>query len=254
LALTFSKAKQKLSMVKENPKSSSRLASLLEAEERALELLDAVEEAGLIAPGRTERQIEDAIGNLAEQRFGVQRNWHDRLVRAGPNTLMNAGEIASDRMVAEDDMVFVDLGPVFADWEADVGRTIALGRDPAKHALCAALPLEFAAVRSHYERNPGITGAELYAFACASAEGAGWRFGGKIAGHIVGEFNHRDWPGDRQLTRIGPNNPTPLADLDPFGRERFWILEIHLVALDESFGGFYEGLIHRDAEVFSAVS
>ena len=221
-----------------------RLAALQEAEGRAFALLDAIERKGLIAPGRSERAIEADIVRLARTDFGVTRDWHEGLVRAGVNTLAVAPDAMPERHVAADDIVFVDLGPVFAEWEADVGRSYAIGDDPAKHALCAALPEQFAEVRRHYRDHSDITGAELYAFAVASAAAAGWRFGGKIAGHIVGEYNHREWPGDRQLTRIAPANPSRLSNPDPFGRERFWILEIHLVAPDGSFGGFYEKLIH----------
>ncbi len=221
-----------------------RLAALQDAEGRAFALLDAIEREGLIAPGRSERAIEADIARLARADFAVTRDWHEGLVRAGVNTLAVAPDPMPERHVAADDMVFVDLGPVFAEWEADVGRSYAIGADPARHALCAALPEQFAKVRRHYGDNPEITGAGLYAFAVASAEEAGWRFGGKIAGHVVGEYNHREWPGDRRLTRIAPYNPTRLSDPDVFGRERFWILEIHLVAPDGSFGGFYEKLIH----------
>jgi Xaa-Pro aminopeptidase len=201
----------------------------------------------LIAPGRTEGAIEADIAALARAEFGVERHWHDRLVRAGPNTLLVAGDEAPMRTVAADDIVFVDLGPVFAQWEADVGRCFAFGNDPVKQALCRDLPLQFAALQRVFHDDPEITGAALYDVAVASAERAGWRFGGKIAGHIVGEFNHREWPGDKHLTRISPANPTRLADPDVFGRPRYWIGEIHLISPDGAFGGFYERLLHEAA-------
>jgi Xaa-Pro dipeptidase len=223
-----------------------RLAELLAAERRALSLLDRIEALGLIAPGRTEGEIEADIAALAQGEFGVTRHWHDRLVRAGANTLMIAGEEASDLAVAHDDIVFVDLGPVFEDWEADVGRSVVIGDDPLKQALCRDLPIQFEALQRQFQTYPEITGAELYHFAVRSAESAGWRFGGKIAGHIVGEFNHREWPGDKQESRIGPANPARLSDPDVFGRTRYWIGEIHLIAPDGSFGGFYERLLHGE--------
>ena len=79
---------------------------------------------------------------------------------------------------------------------------------------------------------------------CAdAAQDAGWRFGGKIAGHIVSEFAHALIPGDKALNRIGPLNPAPMTDPDGKGQTRHWIREIHLVAEDGSFGGFYERLL-----------
>ena len=41
-----------------------------------------------------------------------------------------------DRIIAADDIVYLDLGPVFEEWEADFGRTYVLGDDREKHVLC----------------------------------------------------------------------------------------------------------------------
>jgi Xaa-Pro dipeptidase len=57
-------------------------------------------------------------------------------------------------------------------------------------AAIRASTRQFEKVKRHFEANPAITGAQLYAFACASAKVAGWKFGGKITGHIVAEFPH----------------------------------------------------------------
>jgi hypothetical protein len=51
---------------------SSRLAALVAAESKAMMLLDAIESAGLIVPGRTERDVERDIYALAERSFGVR--------------------------------------------------------------------------------------------------------------------------------------------------------------------------------------
>ncbi len=222
-----------------------RLAALLAAEARALALLDEIEARGLIAPGRTEREVEADIRRLAEVAFKVERHWHKRIVRAGPNTLATASDDPDDRMIGADDIVFLDLGPVFADWEADVGRSYAIGPDPLKHRLVADLALQFEAVRGRFLANPDITGAELYEAAVRSAEAAGWRFGGQIAGHLVGEFPHARWPGEKRHGHIRPENPTRLRDPDALGRRRHWILEIHLVSPDGAFGGFYERLLQE---------
>jgi Xaa-Pro aminopeptidase len=220
-----------------------RLASLIDAETKAFALLDAIEQDGFIAPGRTEREVEQDILALATERFGIEKHWHKRIVRCGPNTLATAGDNPPILTIGEDDMVFLDLGPVFEEWEADVGRSYAIGPDPRKHALCRELPIQFETLSRHFRETPDITGAELYALACRSAEAAGWRFGGKIAGHLVGEFPHARVPGDKQHGRIAPENPTRMRGSDIFGRTRHWILEVHLVAPDGSFGGFYERLL-----------
>jgi Xaa-Pro aminopeptidase len=222
---------------------SLRRNALVAAEKQAEALLAEIEAAGLVAPGRSEREVEDDIGALARARFGIERHWHRRIVRAGSNTLTTANEYPPLRVIAPDDTVYVDLGPVFEEWEADIGRTYVLGGDPAKNKLVADLPRVFERVQSHYNDAAEITGAELYDFALAAADDAGWAFGGTIAGHIVGEFSHMTIPGDRDLNRICPKNPTPMRGNDTLGREKHWILEIHLVDHARIFGGFYERLL-----------
>jgi Xaa-Pro aminopeptidase len=217
--------------------------ALLAAERKGLALLDAIEAAGLIAPGRTELEVERDIFTIAARDFGVTEHWHDRVVRAGVNTLCVAGEAAPDRTIGEDDIVFLDLGPVFGAWEADVGRSYAVGSDPDKHRLCADLPMVFDAVKARFEADDAMTGGGLYATAVEESEKRGWRFGGKIAGHLVGEFPYARSAGDRALRWIYPQNVTRMRDPDAQGLRKYWILEIHLVSQDRSFGGFYERLL-----------
>lgn len=220
-----------------------RLTHLVAAETRALEMLAAIEAAGFVEPGRSEGDVDRDIANLAARDFGVERHWHRRLVRTGANTLCVFADNPAERVIGDNDTVYLDLGPVFSEWEADIGQTYALGDDPARRALVAALPQVFAETCAHANATPDITGAALYDFACTSAEARGYIFGGKIAGHTIGEFPHLTWPGEKDHQRINPNNPTRLADPDAFGRTRYWIIETHLIAPDRSFGGFYERLL-----------
>lgn len=225
----------------------NRWTDLTAAEDRALELLGAIERDGLVAPGRSEVEVNRAIAELAEREFGVTRHWHKRIVRAGPNTICVFSDNPADRVIEEDDIVYLDLGPVFEEWEADVGRSYAVGNDPKRHALVAALPEVFEEIRVHALVTPDITGAELYDFAVEASEARGYIFGGSIAGHIVGEFPHAYLPDSKDSQRIAPANPDPLSNPDGNGRKRFWIIEVHLLAPDRSYGGFYERLL-RPAE------
>jgi len=223
--------------------TDGRRAELEAAQEKALGLFAAIEAGGLIAPGRTETAVAEDIFALAETQFGVAQHWHRQIVRSGPNTLTTASDYPDPRTIEPDDTVYVDLGPVFEAWEADIGRTYAVGEDPEKHRLVADLPRVFDQVQAHYRASPGITGAELYAFAQSAADAKGWLFGGAIAGHLVGEFPHSRWPGDRPQMVIWPANTAPMRLPDHLGRERHWILEIHLADRARTFGGFYEQLL-----------
>lgn len=224
---------------------SKRLEELRAAEQQAFELLFFIEEHNVIRPGRTERDIEKEILYIAQNNFGIAQHWHKRIVRAGVNTLSIFADNPEVVEVKDDDIVFLDLGPVFDHWEADVGKTYVIGNSPEKVKLVDELSRQFSLVEDRFMKEPSITGADLYRFACDCASRAGYTFGGKIAGHIVAEFPHAHLPGDRQDHHISLANPLPLSHRDPLGRKRYWIIEIHLVAADGSFGGFYERLADR---------
>lgn len=219
------------------------VAALIAAERRAFALFDAIEQGGIIASGRSELKIERDIYAIAARDFGVTAHWHDRVVRAGPNTLCVAGEEAPDRIVEADDIVFLDLGPVLGDWEADVGRSYVIGDDPDKLRLVADLDIVFEALRVRFNADPDLTGAGLYAAAIEEAEARGWRFGGRIAGHLVGKYPYARSPAGRDGGRVSPANTQRMRDPDMHGNARHWILKVHLVAPDGSFGGFYERLL-----------
>ena len=105
-------------------------ARLLEAQAQAEALFAAITDQQLIRAGRSERAINDDVHRLAAERFGVRSHWHKRIVRAGANTLLPYAENPPDLVVADNDIVFLDLGPVFGQFEADVGRTFVVGKDP----------------------------------------------------------------------------------------------------------------------------
>jgi Xaa-Pro aminopeptidase len=126
-------------------------------------LFDEIERSGMIRAGVTERQLSDEIRELAAERFGVDRHWHKRIVRAGENTLQPYAQNPPDRTIADDDILFCDFGPIFEQWEADFGRTFVLGEDSSKQRLRDALPVVFDAGRTYFEAHPDITGEQLYA-------------------------------------------------------------------------------------------
>lgn len=220
---------------------SRNLTELTLAQDKALALLAAIESAGLIVAGRSEKEIEQDIQVLAKRDFGVKRHWHQRIVRSGPNTLIS-GEVPP-RIVGDDDMVFIDLGPVFGIWEGDVGQSYAIGSDPEKHRLCRDLPVVFQAIKARYEAEPGIRSSDLYQFACTFAETLRWRFAHAIAGHIVGEFPKTRVSGDPRHHVISPENPRPMNAPNDAGQTQYWIIEVKLASRDNGFAGFYERLL-----------
>jgi Xaa-Pro aminopeptidase len=220
-----------------------RAVRLLDAQANAVALFDEVVARGLIAPGQGEQAVSNQIRDLANEMFGKTRHWHKRIVRSGPHTLFPYRENPPDRVIEPDDIVFADFGPVFAEFEADLGRTYVLGDDPGKQRLAADLPLIWAAGRRYFASHPEITGAELYAEVGRLATEAGWSFGNVHAGHLVGEFPHEEIDGADIESYIAPGNTTPMRRRDKSGRVAHWILEVHLTDTAREFGGFYEQLL-----------
>jgi Xaa-Pro aminopeptidase len=220
-----------------------RAARLLDAQAKAADLFAVIETRGIIAPGVREVQASNEIRDAAAAMFGVERHWHKRIVRAGPNTLQPYRENPPDRVIADDDIVFCDFGPIFAAWEADFGRTFVLGDDPVKLRLRDALPVVFDAGRRFFESHPDVTGEQLYAHMVELAGEEGWEFGGSIAGHLVGEFPHEKIEGADIESYIAPGSDRPMRRHDRRGQRCHWILEVHLTDPGRQIGGFFEELL-----------
>jgi Xaa-Pro aminopeptidase len=220
--------------------------SLLRAQNKAVALFEEVVASGMIRAGRLESELTQDIHALARARFGLSRHWHQRIVRSGPNTLLTYHDPHADRRMTDDDIVYLDFGPVFDAWEADFGRTYALGSDPVKHRLIGNLSEAFTRGKQLYQRSPSITAGELYDYVAGMAAEYGWEFGASSAGHLVGHFPHERPPGDSTRFSIRSGNTTSLREPDAKGDARHWILEIHFVDRSRQIGGFFEELLTVD--------
>lgn len=221
----------------------TRIPGLLDAQMKAQHLFDEVGAQGLIRPRTSETEINDNIYALAQRMYGITRYWHKRIVRAGRNTLQPYDENPPDLKISEDDIVFLDLGPVFEEWEADFGRTFVVGSDPLKLRLCRDIEEAFRRGKNHFQQTPDITASELYRYVQGLAEQAGWEYGGPIAGHLIGQFPHERIPDDKITLYVHPKNHNRMRMPDASGQERHWILEIHFVDRAHEIGGFYEELL-----------
>jgi Xaa-Pro dipeptidase len=222
---------------------ANRATALLEAQEKANELFRAVETRGLIRANVLESQLNQDIYDLAKQMYGISTYWHKRIVRAGRNTLAPYDENPPDLTVGEDDILFLDLGPVFEEWESDFGRTFVLGADPVKLKLRDDISKGFILGKKYFHEHPDITAVELYRHAQKLAREFGWEYGGPIAGHLIGQFPHERIAGDKVTLYVHPDNPNRMRDLNAEGKERHWIFEIHFVDRARQIGGFYEELL-----------
>jgi Xaa-Pro dipeptidase len=215
--------------------------SLMEAERKALQLFTTAAERNYIAPHQTEKELNTKMYDLAFELFGISKYWHKRIVRSGPNTLFPYKENPPDLMIQEDDILFFDFGPVFEDWEADVGKTFVIGNDTAKHKLAADTETVWHQAREYYlQHSQTLTGAQLYAHVALLAKKYGWDFGNIHCGHLIGHFPHEKIEGEERINYLHPDNHILLSAPGKTGEKRHWILEIHLVDTEKKIGGFFE--------------
>ena len=187
--------------------------------------------------------MSDAIHALGQKRHAVQTHWHKRVVRSGPNTLEPFKANPPDRTIDEDDILVVDLGPVFESWEADFGRTYIMGNAKEKETLRDKLEPLWYKVKGMFDADPDMTGEQLYFAAKQAAAEEGYDWGADIAGHLVGDFPHERVPQDRLGEYITEGNKEKMRTKSKKGFDRHWILEIHLRDKQGRWGGFYELLL-----------
>jgi Xaa-Pro dipeptidase len=217
--------------------------NLRDAQAKAAALFAEVAGSGMIRPGILESELSAAIDALARERYGLRRHWHRRVVRTGRNTVLTYYDDAEDLRIGDDDLVVVDLGPVFGEWEADFGRSYVLGADPRKRQVVGDIAAAFALGRELYQALPNLTAGALYDYMHALAADFGWEFGAPTAGHLVGHFPHEQPRDGSRRFSIRSGNDTPLREPDDAGHPRHWILEVHFVDRERGFGAFCEELL-----------
>lgn len=222
---------------------SQVLQNLIEAEKKAEQLFDAISARNLITPGKTEQQLNTEIFNLANELFGIEKYWHKRIVRAGKNTLVPYKEDPPDLTIQDDDILFLDFGPIFEDWEADFGRTYVIGNDPLKIKLKQDIEKAWHEAKDWYLQHNSLTGAEFHAYICNLAKEYGWEYGGQLAGHLIGHFPHERLEPQNYGLYVHPGNPNDMFLPDTNGNKRHWILEIHFIDREKQIGGFFEQLM-----------
>ena len=217
---------------------------LIEAEEKAAFLFKEIEVRGLITVGKSERQLNKEVFDLAFELFGIKKYWHKRIVRAGKNTLFPYKENPPDLVLKNEDIVFFDFGPVFENWEADFGRTYVVGTNEKMLKLKNDVELAWKEGKAFYDINRAhLTGADFYEYTKTLAQRYGWEYGNIHCGHLVGNFPHETLLGEDVTNYIHPENKELMSRLDKLGNERFWIYEIHFIDRSLEIGGFYEQLV-----------
>jgi hypothetical protein len=166
--------------------------------------------------------------------MGMRRGWHHIIVRCGPNTTKDFMERSEPGVVlGENDIFFVDIGPIYENTEGDAGDTFVFGSDPDHLRAKKEVRLIWDDVRAKWFAD-GVTGKELYDYAIEVAGGFGWKLNMDLSGHRLSEFPH------------SAHYDGPLAEVEFRPNPNLWVLEIAIAHPERKFGAFYEDLLLDD--------
>ena len=190
--------------------------------------------AAACKPGMVE---EDAVAMakdlLAEG--DMVRGWHDVYVRFGPNTLKTFGAASDPGIVLkENDVFFIDIGPVWGEFEGDGGDTFTVGTAPEMAKCAQDAKKLFHIVRKKWE-STGMSGRELYEFATEEAKKLGWELNLDLSGHRLSDFPH------------AAIYDGPMAEVDFKPSPLLWVLEIHIRHPTDGYGAFFEDMLLDDS-------
>jgi methionine aminopeptidase len=217
---------------------------LQHAEKISAQLFEAIVNNNLIVPGKSEKQLNEEVEKLAYEKFGVQKHWHKKIVRSGSNTMSIYTDNPPDRVLQQDDIVFVDYGIIADGWEADYARTYVLGSDPKKIKLKQDVEKAWYEAQAWYRKQTKLKAADFFTYIENKAKEYGYTYGGEIAGHIVGEYPHEQ-PADPKSfdLDVHPSNQNDMFQRDAHGNERHWILEMHFVDKKNKIAAYMEQLL-----------
>lgn len=203
------------------------LMTLYRARDVARDLV--YELSSFIHAGMTEDEAHSVYRQLGEK-YGIEKNWHPPKIRFGPNTLKAFREPSDPYVLSEDDIFYLDIGPVIDGHEADYGESFSLGSNLEHRLICEASKKLFDEV-ANYWRDAGTKGPELYDWASARALELGYRLNLGSDGHRIGDFPHH------VFFKGG------LPETDEILIPHAWILEIQLEHPSRKFGAFYEDIL-----------
>lgn len=205
------------------------VGGLDEAQRATLAVLD--ELAAEVAPGVSERELAARALELAHAR-GATGTWTPIAVGAGPGNLVCHPDFPpTDRVVADVDLVWLDVTPDFDGWPGDATRSVLVGSDPARERVAAdcmrVLESTIAAIE------PGMPARALF----RAARGLLDRDGYELL-DLLGNIGHDLDRGGVVTGFIDPRNETPMWGC--------WAIEPH-IGMD-GIGAKVEDLVWIDED------
>jgi Xaa-Pro aminopeptidase len=183
-----------------------------------------------IQPGIKESEVYQETQKIY-QKYMITRSWHNPYIKFGQNTCLTYGEKQiEDLTLQEEDIAFIDIGPIWGDVEGDTGRTIVFGKNKIFEDLRKSSEDLFQ-LGLEYFRTQNPTGIEMQKFISSKAEELGYEYLLESGGHLIGLFSH------------GATWNKGIASFDQPIKPGIWILEIHIKHKNLPYAAFFEDIL-----------
>ena len=180
--------------------------------------------------GMTEEDGLHIIDELFEM-HGVEGIWHPTKFRIGINTTKSFRDKSEPNIkLKENDIYYLDIGPVIDGHEADFGQTFTIGQNPEFAHAQKTVRHVFNQLQVYWrEQKPN--GSELYDLAQTLVQQAGYELDAKMHGHRLGDFPHAlYYKGSLSSFKASPI-------------ENLWVLELLIRHPSNQFGAFFEDIL-----------
>ncbi|NQY80289.1 MAG: aminopeptidase P family protein [Candidatus Caenarcaniphilales bacterium] len=204
------------------------IEKILESRAKARTLLNEIK--AVIKPGIKESKAYSLTEEIYKK-HNVTKSWHKPYIRFGENTLLTYADRAEEDLVLkEEDIAFIDIGPIFGDIEADLGETLVFGNNKIHQELKQASKELFKEGDNFYkDKNP--SGSEMYDFLVEKTKSYGFEFNLGNCGHLIGLFSHSACYKDGMRYFTEKMQPG------------IWILEIQIRHPEIKAGAFFEDIL-----------
>jgi len=212
----------------EQTKAGFSVEKMLETRAKAQQAVHRI--AAKVQAGMLEEDANEmVIATLRE--MGASKAFHKPHIRFGSNTTKTFGA-ASDPGIrlGDDDIFFIDVGPVWEEYEGDAGDTFVTGSDPELKRCSLDAKQIFNATAKKWKTEKA-TGVELYRYAQQMAQDLGWVLNLDLGGHRLGDYSSAE------------HYEGPLSEIDFSPSPNLWMVEIHIRHPEKQFGAFYEDLL-----------
>lgn len=185
--------------------------------------------------GMTEKDGQALVKDVFKD-FDILKFWHPTKFRMSTDTTKTFRDLPDENLtVVDKDLVFIDIGPIIDNHEADFGRTVVLNKtggelNPQYLQLAKASEIIFRETEKRWKQT-GATGIKLFEFAQHKTAELGYRLDHRMAGHRLGDFPHQVF----SKQKLFEYEKSPVKNI--------WVLEIHIVDDKNQRGSFFEDIM-----------